>query len=114
MIKRGFRIRKTTDFSKTYKFGNSYNTTNFYIKSLKTNYNLTKFAVVVPKKAINKAVVRNRQRRRLYEIVRKNINNMQPGYIIIITVKSDLNPIKDTQLTKNLLDGFKKLGLLKK
>ncbi len=112
MIKRGFRMRKATDFSKTYKFGKSYNATEFYIKSLKTNYSNSKFAVVVPKKITSKAVTRNTIRRRIYEIIRNSTNNISSGYTIIITVKADISNLDHKSLQEKIIDGFKKSGLL--
>lgn len=113
MISRGFRMRKATDFSKTYKFGKSYNESSFYIKSLKSNYPSSSFAVVVPKKVSSKAVERNKFRRQIYEIIRNNIANINSGYTIIITVKKDIYLIKYQELEKNILKGFKVLGLTK-
>lgn len=48
-----------------------------------------RLAVVVSKKVSKSAVVRNRIRRRLYEIVRTNQANIQQPYDIVLTVFSE-------------------------
>ena len=106
-------MRKATDFSKTYKFGKSHNAAEFYIKSLKTNYSSSKFAVVVPKKVAPRAVLRNKFRRRIYEIIRNNISNISSGYTIIITVKTDISKLNHSLLQNKIIDGFSKSRLLK-
>lgn len=108
MIAKDFRLKKATDFSKTYKYGKSYNHPELYIKSLKTGYKTSKFAVVIPKKVTKLAVKRNRARRRVYEILRTNQSNIISGYNIIITLKSDLSHLSPKQLTDILLQGLKK------
>ncbi|MDQ5943686.1 MAG: Ribonuclease protein component [Patescibacteria group bacterium] len=113
MITKELRLKKATDFSKTYKFGQSYNHPELYIKSLKTGYKTSKFAVVIPKKVAKLAVKRNRARRRVYEIIRVNQPNIAGGYNIIITLKSDLSSLTPSKLTEVLLKGLQKLGITK-
>lgn len=111
MIKRQYRIKKATDFTKTYKFGKSYNQQDFYIKSLKSNFPVSRFAVVIPKKVTKSAVKRNTARRRVYEIIRVNITKIQPGYTIIITLKSDLKDLSPTQLKTNIIKALQTLKI---
>lgn len=109
MITKELRLKKATDFSKTYKFGKSYNHPELYIKSLKNGYKISRFAVVIPKKVTKLAVKRNRARRRVYEILRTNQPNIVGGYNIIITLKSDLSSLTPKQLTDILLQGIKNI-----
>jgi len=46
-------------------------------------------AVVVSKKVSKSAVKRNRMRRRIYEIIRRNETHISPHHDIVITVYSD-------------------------
>lgn len=48
----------------------------------------SRFAVVVSKKVMKSAVGRNRIRRRLYEIIRNNLDNISPGNDVVILVSS--------------------------
>ncbi|MBA3679162.1 ribonuclease P protein component [Candidatus Saccharibacteria bacterium] len=112
MIASGFRLRKATDFSRTYKYGTSYNHQSFYIKALQSKVSKTRLAVVVPKKVSKKAVVRNRARRRVYEICRLNWKQFQPGYTIIITAKTDLSEVPTQELETNIVRGLKNLKVI--
>lgn len=109
MIARQYRIKKTTDFTKTYKFGKSHNQKDFYIKSLHSSAAVSRFAVVIPKKVEKSAVKRNKARRRVYEIIRANLEQTQPGYTIIITLKSNLSDITHSQLRSSLTVALKNL-----
>lgn len=51
--------------------------------------NATRVAVVVSKKTAKSAVTRNRIRRRVYEIFRKHLEDVEPGVDIVVTVVSD-------------------------
>lgn len=112
MIARGFRLRKATDFTKTYRFGKSYNHPTLFIKALEIKLPSTRIAVVVPKKISKRAVVRNRARRRVYEICRLNLSKIRPGYTIIITAKSDFTSLSPSELTKIVIGGLKQLKII--
>lgn len=114
MLSRGFRLSKATDFAKTYKFGKSYNHRALYIKALSTKAPVTRVAVVVPKKVSKRAVDRNRDRRRIYEICRTNWLQIQPGYTIIITGKKSLESITPNDLTEIIVTGLKNLSVITK
>ncbi|HCX03341.1 MAG TPA: ribonuclease P protein component [Clostridiales bacterium] len=82
-LKKANVIKKNKDFKKVYKYGKSYADKNLVIFILKNRKNQKRFGITTAKK-INKAVVRNKIRRRLKEIVRKNIDNMIDGYDIVV------------------------------
>jgi ribonuclease P protein component len=68
-------------------------------------------AVVVSKKVHKSAVVRNRIRRRIYEVVRQNIVPDQP-YDLVFTVFSDqVAEIPSDKLTQALLSQVRAAGL---
>ena len=60
--------------------------------SIKYNYNPqrvhSRFAIVVSKKIFKSAVKRNRLRRRLYEVIRAQLDDIKPSYDVVITVFS--------------------------
>lgn len=112
MLARGFRLSKATDFTRTYKYGKSYNHSNFYIKALVVQTPSSRFAVVVPKKISKRAVDRNRTRRRIYEIIRVNYAQIKPGYTIIITAKANIASLSPKQLEGAIIGGLKKLFVI--
>lgn len=63
-------------------------------------------------KRIGKAVVRNKLKRRLKEIIRKNIDSCKvTGYDILIIARRPVNNLDYNGLKKNLLSLFKKANL---
>ncbi|MFW5890799.1 MAG: ribonuclease P protein component [bacterium] len=82
-MKKSNVIKKNEDFKKVYKHGKSYADKNLVFFILKNKEKKTRFGITTAKK-INKAVVRNKMRRRLKEIVRKNIRSIRNGYDIVV------------------------------
>ena len=66
-----------------------------------------RMAVVVSRKTHKSAVVRNRIRRRIYEIIRNNDDQIKSGTDLVFTVYSDqvaeLEPQKLTKIVLELL-----------
>jgi ribonuclease P protein component len=72
-----------------------------------------RLAVVVSKKVSKSAVLRNRIRRRIYEVVRQYEPFLQDSYDIVITVFSEqLATLPAPQLQQQLHDQLQQAGLL--
>jgi ribonuclease P protein component len=82
-MKKNNVIKKNKDFKKVYKYGKSYADRNLVFFILDNKKKETRFGITTAKK-INKAVTRNKIRRRLKEIVRKNICNIKKGYDVVV------------------------------
>jgi ribonuclease P protein component len=86
------RLRKTKDIDRVYKRG-VYGGAEGML-SLKATPNgrpETRLVVVVGKKIDKRAVVRNRIRRRLTELLREQWTTVPGGYDIVVSVHSDLS-----------------------
>ncbi len=69
--------------------------------------------VVVSRKVSKSAVVRNRIRRRLYEIVRQNIGGQTTGYDLVLTAYDEqLATMPAADLTVIVSDLLQKAGLV--
>jgi ribonuclease P protein component len=106
-------LRKKIDFSKTYRNGQQVRNTDYTVKALATNTTVLKLAIVVPKKVSKKAVVRNRARRRVREIIRKNIHLAEPNYFVIVNIYTDLTNLTPEQLEESIIKSFQKLKIFK-
>ena len=84
MFKQKNRLTKHKDFTNTFKNGRSSYGKLFGIKALKNNLTETRFAVVVGLKVSKKAVIRNRAKRQIREILMKELKSLQSGYDLII------------------------------
>ncbi len=68
-------------------------------------------AVVVSRKVSKSAVVRNRIRRRVYEIVRKNAGQLQPQWDLVFSVYDEqVTAMAHASLQQSVLDLLAKAG----
>lgn len=73
-----------------------------------------RFSVVVSKKVFKGAVGRNRIRRRVYEYLRQNTENLNNIYdIVVIITSSEIRTIPSQELYSNLDQLFSKANLYK-
>jgi len=84
------RLVKKRDFDKIFKNGKLFNTDQFLVKSDKNNLDISRFGFIVSKKVSNKAVIRNRIKRKIREIIRLNLDKIKPGLDIVLIVKKNM------------------------
>ena len=94
------RIKKQKDFEIIFKKGVSFKNSLFVLKFIKNSLNKTRVSFIVSNKISKKATVRNKIRRRLSEIVKKEINNIKGSLdIVFISLpgieKKDFLELKD-------------------
>ncbi|HHY83283.1 MAG TPA: ribonuclease P protein component [Clostridiales bacterium] len=83
-----YRLRKKSDFQSTYKKGRSLGHPLLVMIYRKTNKSDIRVGFSITKK-FGKAVKRNRIKRQLREIVRSQLNKLNPGYDIIFVVRKE-------------------------
>jgi ribonuclease P protein component len=79
MLPKNNRIRKKKDFEKIFKNSKNFKNSIFILKAVKNDLGLNRFGFVISQKVSKKAVVRNKVRRRLTEIMKIEINNIFLG-----------------------------------
>lgn len=101
-------VKKNTEFSNILKNGKKYysNILNVYI--LKNSYNYNRFGISISKK-IGSAVVRNKFKRQIKDIIDKNKIEFK-GYDILIISKSNLKDSKYIDIKLNILNLFNMIG----
>lgn len=100
MLNSKLRFHRRNDINALYKKGSSVRVGHLSMKFMPNNLEHSRFGVVVSKKVDKRAVVRNRIRRRIYEILRKNWDNISSGHDALISVfGSELaqQPAKDLE-----------------
>ncbi|MCX8125515.1 MAG: ribonuclease P protein component [Dehalococcoidia bacterium] len=109
-------LRRRVDFQKVHEKGATWMAYPLIIKALPNSTNTTRFGLSVSK-SIGKAVVRNRLRRRLKEIIRQM--PLKPGWDIIVIARPGdplddfwkLRAILERLLCKaNLIEGHETAG----
>jgi ribonuclease P protein component len=103
MLKKNMRIRKI-NLNEVFNFAEKYKNENFTILRL-SNKNEKKFGVFLNTKDFKKAVIRNRIKRLIYEIIRRNIEKIPEGLFIIFPKQNCLK-LNFKQLEKSILDIF--------
>ncbi|MFQ6069653.1 MAG: ribonuclease P protein component [Candidatus Aminicenantales bacterium] len=86
------RIRKKKDFSLLYREGKHYKGKYFNLVYLPNNLCFSRMAVIVSKK-IGKAVIRNKLKRRIRELFRRNKHLFQENIDILIVVKNGIQEL---------------------
>lgn len=101
-------LRKSEDFSKI--ISNQVGFKNKYFSIYYKESNITLYGITVPKK-VGKAVIRNKLKRQLKNIISKNEKYIQPNYNYVIIIKEPALKLDYEGLTSNVLDLMKKVGI---
>lgn len=107
------RLAKRSDIEAVHKRGRSFFVENLGIRMAKNNRAVSRFTVITSLKISKKAVHRNKLKRRIREILRKDIlPRIQPGFDGIILTKKPLLDMEYAQLRNLVVSLFKKTRLL--
>lgn len=113
MLSKEERFTKTKDFRRAYKEGGSVRAAGLIFYHLANGLNKNRIGLSVPSRFVKLANRRNRLRRLLREIYRRNKKALKEGHDIVLVVKRDL---AGTLSYKGLEDLFlrlaKKAGIL--
>jgi ribonuclease P protein component len=113
VVHRKLRLRNREDFSRIYRGGKSFANGQFVVYwSKQPTAEPFRLGVSASKK-IGNAVVRNRMRRMIKEIVRHQENRIVPKTDFILIVRKPATLMKMKEMEKSVLHVLKKAGLLK-
>ncbi len=112
-VQRKLRLRNRADFSRVYRGGRSFANSQFAVYWFRQkDADPIRLGVSASKK-IGNAVVRNRMRRTVKEIIRHMTDRIVPNIDIIIIVRKPAITMKYSDLEKSMNHVLKKAGLLK-
>ena len=106
-----YTLKKNSDFHRLYAKGKSAVNPYLVVYCRKNRQNRNRFGYTVSAK-LGHAVVRNRVRRRLREIVRLNGARLVPGYDVVIVARSRCVDAEYRKMEEAFLRACKKLGML--
>lgn len=112
MLKKKYRLRKTKDFERVYKKGKGAKVGFLAIKFTENNLENSRFGIIVSRKVANKATRRNKIKRRIREAIRKHLEEIKPGYDIIIFAQPSIIEKNFWEIQECLLKNLKKAKLL--
>jgi len=102
------RIRKKSDFLFLYKNGKRYQGKYFNLIYFPNNLNLSRMAVIVSKK-IGNAVKRNKIKRWMRDLFRRNKDFLKVHLDMLIIIKKDIKEISWSTLRENYLVAVKSI-----
>ena len=111
-MKARYTLKKNGDFRRLYTRGKSTVTPRVALYCRKNRLEDSRFGYTVSTK-LGGAVVRNRVRRRLREIVRLNRGALKPGYDVVVVARSRSVDTSYRKLEADFLAACRKLGLTK-
>mgnify|MGYP001130864954 CR=1 FL=1 len=111
-MEKKYRLRKNEEFKRVYKRGKNYWNRNLVLYVMRNQLNNSRIGFTVTKK-IGNSVVRNRVRRRMKEIYRKNFDNIKEEYDIIFIPKKNVVDISYKELESAMFHILKMAHLLK-
>jgi len=103
MLPKKNRITKKKDFDKVFKKGKGLNGNFLFLKTFQNDQKFSRFGFVISQKVSKKAVIRNKRKRTLSEIIREKMSLIEKGSDIIILTKPGIEK-KDFQQIKEELD----------
>jgi ribonuclease P protein component len=90
LVKRRFRLTKSTDFKRVRRFGKSYAHPLIVLIALSNDQNHSRFAVSAGR-SLGSAVERNRAKRLLRECLRSTLPSIAPGWDILLLARRPLS-----------------------
>ena len=106
------RIKKKKDFELIFKNSKSFKNSLFILRVAENNLGLNRFGFVVSQKVSKKAVVRNRIRRRLAEIIKGEIKNIKSGIDLVFIVLAGADKKDFSEVKSSVSNALAKLGLI--
>lgn len=88
-MEKKYRLRKNMEFKRVYSGGKNYWNRNLILYVRKNDLKNSRIGITITKK-IGNAVVRNRIRRRMKEIIRLRLGNIKNGYDLILIPKKNV------------------------
>ena len=107
MLHKELRINRGKDYSSIYKKSKKIRGNYVIVFARENHLNHNRFGIVTSKK-IGNAVVRNRAKRQIREIIRININKIQIGYDVVIVAKFNIKEAIFEKIEIDLLRIIKK------
>nr|WP_254635206.1 ribonuclease P protein component [Paenibacillus chitinolyticus] len=114
LVEKKLRLAKREDFQKVYRYGKSAANHQFVLYYMPRRENEHFRLGISASKKIGNAVIRNRLRRVLKEIIRLNEERFPGGYDYIVIVRKPAVEMDFHEMEKSIYHVFKRAGLLRK
>ncbi|PIR93399.1 ribonuclease P protein component [Candidatus Falkowbacteria bacterium CG10_big_fil_rev_8_21_14_0_10_43_10] len=113
MLKKENRLTKEKEIENVFKKGKSSFDKTIGVKALPTKRSVSRFCIVISSKVSKKAVIRNKKKRQLREIIRLNLSKLEPGFDFFILGLPRIAGADYHEMEKSLSQHFKRLEVTK-
>ncbi|PKM78758.1 MAG: ribonuclease P protein component [Firmicutes bacterium HGW-Firmicutes-15] len=110
MLDKKRRINRGKEYGYLYKNGRRI-TGKYIIVFIKENNLMNNRFGIVTSKKIGNAVIRNRAKRQIREVIRKNLQLIRPGYNMVIIARFNIKEVIFDLIEKDYLRIMKKASL---
>lgn len=110
MLNKQNRLKEKKDFEKVFKKGKSYFCDILGIKTTENNQKINRFAVVVGAKISKKANERNRVKKRIKDVLRRENQNLKPGKDFVVITLPEIKNKEYKEIKEALIKGLNKLN----
>lgn len=108
---RKYRLTSSTDFKRVRRTGKSYAHPLTVLVIAPNGKGISRFGISASR-AVGKAVARNRAKRRMREVIRKYLPQIEPGWDVILIARSSIVDAEWTQLCESITGSLKRAGIL--
>lgn len=112
MLPKANRLQKDNDFARVHRQGRFFKCQFVTVKSLKNNQPTSRFGFLVGIKVSKKAVVRNKVKRRLREIIRLALADIKPGFDVVVMVRPEIADKTYQEIEAAMQGALRRAGLL--
>jgi ribonuclease P protein component len=106
------RLKKEKEIEKVFKKGKGTKEGFFFLKKIKNNLADSRFCFSIPGNVTKKAVVRNKLKRRMREVVRENLPKIKKGFDIVVVALPSSEKLDFKNTKEELLKLFSKAKIL--
>lgn len=109
MLSKQYRLKKRSDFQEVWRLGTKAKGQLIIMRAHQTSNECPRFAFIVSKKVSKKAVIRNRIKRTITEVVRQNISSVKGGYDVIVVALPQIAGTSSIKIKEDVLNTIKKI-----
>ena len=113
MLIKQCRLQKDRDFELVFKKGRAFKSKFLFLKLKRNNLGISRFGFVIGKTISKKSTVRNKIKRRLRDIIERNLVKIKSGFDVIIGTKTEIIGRDYSDIKEELEGLLKKAEVLK-
>ncbi len=114
MLKKENRLKKQKDFERVFKQGKYCKQDLIFLRVEKNDVKVSRFGFIVSKKVSKKAVVRNKVKRRMREVIKKRLLCIEKGIDVVLSAIPGLEEKSFNETETMINKALEKLKIISK